>query len=237
MKDYQSDKYENFFLYLKVAREGLVKFAEFTATAVAAPGTDALIAGHGQPLAAAVTGLRADLVTRRSQGGSSQTRTSVEGQAFEDFKTFIQSTDKKVLGGYLYDHDDERATYYPDGLTGLTQAPVKERLTRLTAYTEALETSPDDAVKAQGTPARALLKKYEKATTTKTKARTDLQDTIGDLGPTALAVAEALYDVHTAACYVHRRTPRQARKYFDYASLPSRANARKPAAKTKTTQE
>ena len=32
MKDYQNDKYENFFLHLKASREGLAKFADFTAT-------------------------------------------------------------------------------------------------------------------------------------------------------------------------------------------------------------
>ncbi len=230
MKDYQNDKYENFFLNLKASREGLATFAGFTATAVAAPGVDALIAGHGPALAAAVAGLRQDLVTRRGQGGSSQTGTSAEKTAFEAFKVFITATDKKVLVPYLYDHADEHATYYPDNLGGLTQALVKERLTRLTAYTKALETTTDKTVQAQGAPARALLTKYEKASTTKTKARTDLQEGIGDLGPAALAVAEALWDVDTAARYVHRRTPLKARQYFDYASLPNRAYPKKKVA-------
>ncbi|MFD2719417.1 hypothetical protein ACFST9_11875 [Hymenobacter monticola] len=232
MKDYQSDKYENFFLHLRASREGLVRFADFTATAVAAPGVDATVAGHGVALATATAALRAELVTRKGQGGGSQTSTDAEGTAFEAFKTFVQATDKKVLTGYLYDHAAERATYYPDGLTGLTRAPVKERLTRFTAYTEALEASPDAAVKAQGAAARALLKKYEKASTTKTQARTELQDTINDLGPAAAAVAETLWDVHTAACYAHRRAPLQARKYFDYAGLPSRAGSKKAAKPT-----
>jgi len=227
MKDYQSDKYENFFLHLRASRERLVKFADFTATAVAAPGADALVAEHGAALATATAGLRAELVTRKGQGGGSQTSTDTEGEAFEAFKTFVQATDKKMLGGYLYDHAAERATYYPDGLSGLTRAPMKERLTRFTAYANALDESPDAAVKAQGAPARALLRKYEKASTTKTQIRTELQDTINDLGPAAAAVAEALWDVHTAACYVHRRAPLQARKYFDYAGLPSRVNPKK----------
>ena len=77
------------------------------------------------------------------------------------------------------------------------------------------------------------MKLYTKAATTKTRTRTDLQETLADLGPGAKAVAEALYDVHTAACYVHRRAPMQARRYFDYASLPNRVNAKKPAAAPK----
>lgn len=231
MKDYQNDKYENFFLNLRASREGLVKFADFTATAVAAPGVDALIAGHGEGLANALAGLRAELVARRGQGGSSQSGTSAEETAFETFKTFLQATDAKVLKPYLYDHADEHDTFYPDNLTGLTQAPLKDRLTRLTAYTEALEAAPEAALKTQGAAARALLKKYDKARAAKTQARTSLQDTIGKLGPAALAVAEALWDVDTAARYAHRRAPQQARRYFDYASLPNRAGApRKPAA-------
>ncbi|GAA4042937.1 hypothetical protein GCM10022409_31100 [Hymenobacter glaciei] len=228
MKDYQNDKYENFFLHLKASRETLAKFAEFTATAVAAPGVEALIAGHGAALATAVAGLRTDLVTRRGQGGNAQTGTGAEQTAFEAFKTFIQATDVKVLRPYFFDHADEEKTYYPDKLSGLTQAPVKARATRLAAYVKALQASPDDAVKAQGPAAAALLKQYTKAATTKTKARTDLQETLADLGPGARAVAEALWDVHTAACYAHRRAPQQARRYFDYASLPKRVYAKKP---------
>ena len=232
MKDYQSDKYENFFLNLRTSRDGLATFGDFTATAVAAPGVDALVAGHGAALTAALAALRTDIVARRAQGGGSQTGTSTEKTAFTTFKTFIQATEKKVLGPYLYDHADEHATYYPDDLSGLTQALVDDRLTRLTAYTQALESAPDKTVKAQGAPARALLAAYTLASTAKTKSRTAVQDTIADLGPLARTVAEALWDVHTAAVYVHRRRPMDARKYFDYASLPNRVN-KKPTTTSK----
>ena len=234
MKDYQNDKYENFFKNLKISREGLATFGNFTATAVAASGVDALIAGHGADLTAAVAAFRQDMVTRRGQAGGSQTGTSAEQTAFDKFKAFIQATDVKVLKPYLFDHADEHDTYYPDHLAGLTQAPVEERPTRLTAYTLALEKSADKTVQAQGAPARGLLTAYTKVAATKTKTRTDLQETISDLGPAALAVVEALWDVHTAAAYVHRRAPLDARRYFDYASLPGRANSRKRATATKT---
>ena len=235
MKDYQNDKYENFFLHLKASREVLAQFAEFTATAVAAPGVDALIAGHGPALTAAVAHMRADLVDRQGQGGSAQTGTRAEQAAFDKFLKFIRATDVKVLRPYLYDHAEEEETYYPDQLSGLTQAPVKDRGTRLAAYVEALQNAPDDAVKAQAAAAATLLKNYTKAASTKTKARTDLKETIVDLGPGAVAVAEALYDAHTAACYVHRRAPRQARRYFDFASLPNRTPLKKAVKSTKTT--
>jgi hypothetical protein len=233
MKDYQNDKYENFFLHIKVSREGLVKFGDFTATALAAPDVEALIAGHAPTVAAAVTAMRAELVTRKGRSGGSQSGTSAEDKAFEAFKTFLQATDAKVLKGYFYDHEDERDTYYPDGLAGLTQAPVEDRLTRLTAYTEALEASEEGNIKAQGVPARKLLKLYEKASTTKTKARTALQETIGKMGPAGVALAEALWDAHTAACYAHRRAPKDARRYFDYASLPNRVYPKKKGGASK----
>lgn len=183
MKDYQNDKYENIFLHLKASREVLAKFADFTATAVTAPGVDVFIAGHGAALTAAVGAMRAGLVTRLGQGGSAQTGTSAEEKAFEHFKEFIQMTNTKVLQPYLYDHADEEKTYYPDNLAGLTQAPVKKRGTRLAAYVKALQESADDTVKAQAAAAALLLKKYAKAATTKTKSRTDLNQTISDLGP------------------------------------------------------
>ncbi|GAB3587387.1 hypothetical protein [Hymenobacter daeguensis] len=229
MKDYQSDKYENFFLNLKVSREGLAAFGEFTATAIGAPGVEALIAGHAADLATAVKGLRDDVVARQGQGGSSQTGTTTENTAFAAFKAFIQASDAKVLRPYLFDHAAEEATYYPAKLGGLTQAPVKQRLTRLTAYTEALEAAADKALKALGTQARALLTQYAAASATKTQARAAVQQTIADLGPAAHALAEALWDVHSAAVYVHRRAPEQARQYFDYASLPGRTATKKPA--------
>lgn len=229
MKDYQNDKYENFFFNLKVSRDGLAKFADFTVAAVAADGVDPLIAEQGAHLQQRVADFRAEVVSRKGQGGSSQTGTSAEQTAFEAFKAFIDETDKTVLVPYFYKHAAERDTFYPDKLAGLTQAPVKQRLTRLTAYTEALEAAADATVKARGAAARSLLKKYETASITKTQSRSTLLDTISDLGPAATAVVEALWDVHTAACYAHRRDPQQARRYFDYASLPNRVNAKKPA--------
>lgn len=234
MKDYQNDKFENFYLNLKGSRDTLVAFADFTATAVAAPGIEGLIAGHGPALAEAVAGLRQDMVTRQGQDGGSQSGTSAESTAFAAFRVFIVATDTKVLGPYLFDHATERATYYPAKLGGLTQAPMKTRLTRLTAYTQALEGARDKTVQAQAAPARVLLETYTTASTTKTKARTSLQQTIGELGPAALAVAEALWDVNTAALYVHRRAPLHARQYFDFARLPNRTAIKKPVDAPKT---
>jgi hypothetical protein len=175
----------------------------------------------------AVAGLQVDIVTRKTHSGGSQSGTSAEKPAFAAFKQFIQASDIKVLNPYLFDHADEQPTYYPDGLSGLTRALVSQRRTRLAAYTKALEASAAPAVKALAAPARALLTQYTSASTTKTQTRTALQQAIGDIGPAALALAEALWDVHTAALYAHRRQPVQARQYFDYAHLPNRVYPKK----------
>ena len=196
-KDYQNDKYENFFRNLKASREGLARFGGFTA--VAAAGVEALIAGHGPGLKAAVAALRADMVLRQGQAGSSQSGTSAEQTAFEALVKFVQATDNGALAGYLYDHADERDTHYPDKLSGLTQATQARHLTRFTAYVEAPEAAAAAGVKAAAAPARALLKKCEKAASARTQTRTSLLETAKELVSTAEALAAALWDVDTAA--------------------------------------
>jgi hypothetical protein len=228
MKDYHNDKYENFFLNLKISRPSLAKFADFTAEAIDAAGVDALIKGHREALMRVLTVFRQGMTERTGQSGGSQTGTRAEQEAFDLFKEFINETDVKALQPYFFDKAADEETFYPDQLAGLTQAPKKERLTRLTAYTQALEAAEPAAVKACGTRARVLLGEYEQARTAKTRARTALQDTIANLGPEAIAVAEALWDIDTAARYAHRREPMQARKYFDYAGLPTRKGGTKP---------
>lgn len=229
MKDYQTDKYENFFLNLKTSRDGLAKFGDFAVAAVAGKDVDAFIKKESPALVAALAAFRTDVVARQGQGGTSQAGTNTEKTAYAAFKKFIVETDRKVLTGYLYDHPDQRDTYYPDNLGGLTQAGITLRLTRLTAYTEALEKSPEPSVLAKGPAARALLTAYAAAASTKTTARATLQDTISTLGPAATTLAEAFWNVHTAALYVHRQNPMQARRYFDYASLPNRVFPKKLA--------
>ena len=235
MTHYQEDKYENFFAHLKAARPALALFADFTVSAVDTPGVDALIQDQLAALVTARAAFRTGLVARTSGSGISQTGTATEKEAFADFKAFITDTNTRYLQTYFLDHPGTEATFYPDKLRGLTQAAVSKRPARFTAYTEALEAAPKAPAKAGpaapgflpatlGEQARALLTAYAAATTTKTKGRTALADTLAAQGPDFDALAAALWAVHTAALFVHRAAPAQARKYFDYAHLPNRVN-------------
>ncbi len=239
---YQDDKYENFMANLGVSRPALAKFADFTVEAVAAPGVDAAIVARAANLPKLRDAFRAELTERIGAGGTSQTGTATEQQAFAAFKAFITRLNVKVLRPHLADHPTEEDTFYPHKLSGLTQALKKDRLTRLTAYTQALEAAPTlpllpappDA--PAGTPpqvpgpaARALLTAYEAAAKQKTTSRTVLKDAISDLSPAGQALTHALWGVHCAALNVHWESPKEARKYFDYANLPhrvTRANAK-----------
>ncbi len=222
---YQDDKYENFLLKLGVSRPAFAKFADFAVEAVTAPGVDPLIVGHGAALKAAHDAFRVELVERIGAAGGSQTGTQTETDAFAKFKAFITTTNVSTLQPYLLTRPADAPLFYPDKLSGLTQATKKTRLTRLTAYTEALEAA-DATLPAlpdgprPGAAARALLTAYEAVFKAKTSSRTTLKDAIADLGPVGIALAECLWEVHCAALYVHRKEPKQARKYFDYAGLP-----------------
>ncbi|WP_046245922.1 hypothetical protein [Hymenobacter terrenus] len=243
MTHYQEDKYENFMNYLRASRSALAAFADFTVAAVGGAEVDAFIGAQLPGLVAARTKFRTGIVTRIAGSGSSQTGTDAEETAFTEFKAFITDTDVRHLQPYFLDHPAAEATFYPDKLSGLTQSPKRKRLARLTAYTQALEGTPqlptivvtDGPLQQARTPtslpahlattARALLTSYEAAATGKTKSRTALNDSIVAQGPDFDALAEALWDVHTAALFTHRRDPFQARKYFDYASLPNRSSS------------
>ena len=242
---YQDDKYENFLAALLVGREARAKFGDFTAVAVAAPGVDPLISGHGLGLKTALAAYRQEIVDRGGAAGTSQAGTVTEQEAFDHFKVFAQTLDAKVLQAYFFDHAADQERIYPQGLSGITQAIKKNRFSRLTIYTEALEATPALPVlpvppgspagttpKTPGQNARALLTAYTTATTVKVTGRTVLKDAIADLTPAGIALGEALWDVHCAALYVHRRTPMEARKYFDFAHLPhhvTKGSKKKPS--------
>ena len=247
---YQDDKYENFMTNLNVGREALIKFADFTVAATSAPGVAPEIVARAAGLSTARKAYREELVERQGAGGTSQTGTATEQQAFTAFKTFVKHYDETALNGYLFTHPDQRATNYPDDLRGLTQALKKDRLTRLTAYTEALEKAdatlpPADQLPAvpkapgapagpperPGTAARTLLTAYEIAATARTAGRSTLKDAISDLTPAGQALTTALWGVHCAALNHYWQEPMQARKYFDYAHLPHRVT--RPQSKPK----
>lgn len=225
------DKYENHFLNIQASRELVDDFARFTVEALQAAGTDKLLTALLPPLQAASEAFGTSLSGRTTTKGQRQTGTQTEQTAATAFTTLIQATDKKLLQPRFYDHPSEEASFYPDKLRGLTQAPKNKRLTRYTAYTEALEQHEEAAVRAVGAQARALLNAYETAAASKKQSSKKLQDTITALSPGFEALAAALWDVHCAALYVHRKEPALARNYFAYDTLPPRRAGARRAAK------
>ena len=241
---YHDEKYENFFALFGVSRPALAKFADFTVEAVAAPGVDPAIVARAAGLKDLRNAYRDELVDRLGAAGTSQAGTVTEQEAFAAFKAFVQATHVDVVQAYLRRHASEEDIFYPHQLRGLTQAIKKNRLTRLTAYTVALEGAPalpnlplpegapaNTPPQRPGAAARLLLTAYETAAKTKTTGRTILKDAISDLSPAGRALTHALWGIHCAALNVHWEDPRQARKYFDYTSLPRRVTRPKATPK------
>jgi len=221
------ERYDNHFLNIRASRDVVADFARFTVEAVQAPGTDALLTALLPALQTAAAAFGADLSGRVTSKGQSQTGTQTEEKAATAFTELVQATNKKLLQPRFYDKPTEQVTFYPDKLSGLTQAPKNARLTRYTAYTKALERHEDAAIQAAGAQARLLLNAYITAAATKNKSTKALQDTITSLTPGFEALAGALWAIHCAALYVHRQEPARARTYFAYDKLPSRKAPRK----------
>ncbi|GAB3832604.1 hypothetical protein [Hymenobacter jeollabukensis] len=190
--------------------------------------TPKLLRDERAALQAALDRFRGGLSGRASGSGQRQSGTQTEDQAFAALKAQVQATDQKLLGPRFYDHPAEKARFYPDKLSGLTQAPKAKRLTRFTAYVKQLEGHDEAAIQAAGQQTRALLAAYTAATAAKNQGAKAVKDTISALGPDALALADALWSVHCTALYVHRQEPAKAPTYFDYTKLGKR-NARRPA--------
>ncbi|UOQ53285.1 hypothetical protein [Hymenobacter cellulosivorans] len=226
-----AERYDNHFLKLQASREVLTDFAKFTMEALQKPGLDQLLTSLQPSLQAAFTAYSKGVSGRTSGSGQSQTGTQAEETAAAAFSKHVRITDVKLLQPYLVEHSGEETTFYPDKLGGLTQAAKSKRLTRYAAYVEALTEHEDEAIRAAGATARQLLNAYKAATTAGNKSDKALKDTIVDLGPGYQALAEALWEVHCAALFVHRKAPQQARAYFAYDKLPPRRVAKKPSIK------
>lgn len=217
-----AERYDNHFLKLQASREVLADFTKFTVEALDKPGLDPLLAAQQPALKAAYTAYRNGLTGRTSSGGQSQTGTQTEESAAEAFIKQVKINDTILIRPYLVQHSTEEATFYPNKLGGLTQASKLARLTRYAAYANALTQHEDSGIRAAGATAQQLLTAYHDATTVGNQSDKTLKDTILDLGPGYQAVAEALWEVHCAALFVHRKAPKQARAYFAYDKLPNR---------------
>lgn len=217
-----AERYDNHFLKLQANRDVLAGFAKFTVEALQKPGLDKALTALLPTLAAAYITYSQGLKGRTSGSGQSQSGTQTEEAAATAFVQHVQATDAKLLKPYLFDHQSEKTTFYPHKLSGLTQAPKAKRLTRYAAYVEALTQHKEDSIRAAGATAQQLLTAYTTATTTGNQSDKALKDTIVDLGPGYRVLAEALWDVHCAALFVHRKAPQLARAYFAYDKLPNR---------------
>lgn len=232
------ERYDNHFRRIQASRDAFATFADYTADSLKPAATPKPLRDERPALLAAIEAFRGGLQKRSSGSGLSQSGTQTEDEAFKALKAQVQATDKKLLGPRFYDHPAEKALFYPDKLRGLTQAPKSKRLTRYSAYVEQLEGHPEAAIQAAGAQTRALLTAYTAATATKNQGKKSVKDSISDLGPDAVALADALWSVHCTALYAHRQEPQKAPIYFAYDQLPNpnpgRQRAKKAAASTET---
>ncbi|TGE25750.1 hypothetical protein E5K00_11325 [Hymenobacter aquaticus] len=225
------ERYDNHFRRLQASRDTLATFADFTLEALRLPAVPKLLRDERPALQAALDAYREGLSGRTTGSGQRQSGTQTEDQAFKSLKELVKATDKKLLQPRFYDHPAEKALFYPDKLSGLTEAPKTKRFTRFTAYVQQLESHPDAALQAVGAQVKALLVTYTAATAAKNQGSKAVKDTISALGPHALAMADALWAVHCAALYVHRHEPAKATAYFNYGLLPNPNPARRRAKK------
>ncbi|GAA4373605.1 hypothetical protein [Hymenobacter koreensis] len=225
------ERYDNHFRRLQASRDAFASFADYTLEALRPTAVAKLLRDERPALQAALDAFRGGLTERATGSGQRQSGTQTEDQAFDALKKLVQATDKKLLQPRFYDQPAEQALFYPEKLSGLTQAPKAQRLTRFTAYVERLETHPEATLQAAGQQARALLTAYTAATASKNQGAKAVKDTFSALGPDAQALADALWAVYCAALYVHRQEPGLARAYFAYDRLPNRSPAQQRARK------
>lgn len=227
------ERYDNHFRRLRASRDTFATFAEFTLDALKPAAVDKLLRDERPALQAALDQFRLGLRGRTTGSGQRQSGTQTENEAFDDLKELVQITNVRLLQPRFLSYPAEEVLFYPDKLAGLTGAAKTKRLTRFAAYVQQLEEHPDAALQTVGAQIKELLTVYTAATTLKNKGKKAVQDTISELGPDALALADALWDVHCAALYVHRREPAKATTYFNYDLLPKR-NTQRTTTRKKT---
>ena len=222
------DKYENHFLNISCGRARFVDFATFTLNAVKAAGAPAALAALAPGLNTVIGAFGADVVTRTTTGGTTQTNTATEDQQWTAIQAFITATDVKTVQPAYFDNAKGLTKIYPNKLSSLTQALKGVRLTRFEAYVQALEAATPVLTDAPGKAARALLKQYRDVAATKDSGESGVATLIKQLGPKAEAVCWALWEVHCNALSAHSRNPEQAAGYFNYTLLPPKKRGPKP---------
>ena len=165
-------------------------------------------------------------------GGATQGSTASEGEQWDAIKAFIHTTDIEVVQPAYHASAPDLLAIYPDKLGGLTQSKHDFRFSCFTVYTEALEAREEKITEAPGKAARVLLEAYKTVADTKQGAEKAVTDIIATLGPDALALCAALWEVHTLALYTFRATPALAAAFFDYDLLPQHSQRPDPTPPT-----
>ncbi len=215
-----AEKYLNHFLFIVAGRARFATFARYTLNGLRLPGTPKALQALADPFEAALAKFEAGIVQRVAGSGATQGSTASEGEQWTAIKDFIHTTDVEVVQPAYHASALDLLAIYPDKLSGLTQTKHGFRLSRFTAYTEALEARTGKITKDPGKAARVLLEAYKTVANTKQGAEKAVTDTIATLGPDANALCAALWEVHTLALYTFRATPALAAAFFDYDLLP-----------------
>ena len=215
-----AEKYENHFLNIVAGRARFGEFAAYTLNALGAAGVPAPVTDLKAPLEEALVTFRTFVVERASGSGDTQTQTASENEQWQLMREFITDTDVVLLKPTYHKEKATLLTFYPQKISGLRQATKSLRISRFTAYVQALEAAADKIGAEAGQQARALLDTYQQVANTKDLAESTVADLIQELSPAAEALCWALWDVHCAALYAYRRTPGRAAALFDYALLP-----------------
>lgn len=215
-----ADKYENHFLNIDCGRARFADFSRFTLNALKSSTTPALTA-LGPGFDATLQAFSADVVTRTGSGGATQGETASENAQWDAIKAFISRTDKVAVQPAFIDHPEGLKTIYPAKLSGLTQATKGTRLAKLEAYVKALEAAAPTLPAKVGQDARKLFINYRTLADTKDAGQTAVATLIQELGPEAVALCEALWQVHCTALAAYYATPHLAATYFNYGLLPT----------------
>jgi hypothetical protein len=223
------DRYDNHFRRLHISRNLFATFVEFTLDVLEPTTVPKLIRDLRPALQAAHAAYLKSLSGNTTGSGQRMTGTQTEAQAFTNLRQHVKTTDTVLVQPYLTTHKTEEALFYPDKLSGLTQAPKTKRLSRFTAYIDYLEGHAEEAMQTAGQQARVLLGQYTEATTLKNKGAKAVEETHTALGTESYTLADILWEIHCAALYEHRKKPVTARMYFGYRLLPNYNKSRKRA--------
>ena len=224
------DKYLNHFFNISCGRARLVDFAGYTVNATKAPGVPAAVAAKGLALADKREAFMASVVKRLAGSGSTQTNTKNEQDQWDDIHDFLTETDVKIIRP-AYFGKPGIADIYPAKLGGLTASTQAKRLPNFEAYTEALEANEALLTAAPGKAARKLLEAYRAVADAKDQGESGVATLIQDMGPEAVALCWALWDVHCAGLAAYPRNPEKAAALFNYGLLPrKKRGAKQPVA-------